>query len=124
MAKKNQTRLSSFSEEKQPKNTGNQFKPGMSGNPGGRLKGQTDLARLARTHTDLAVNTLAEICANKAENASARVTAANYLLDRGYGKAPVEVTVNGNVESMTEMQLLEIAALALEDDADTDLPVH
>jgi hypothetical protein len=67
------------------------FEKGRSGNPGGRPKGHGDLRDLARQHTDAALKTLVEICEH-GENESARVTAANALLDRGWGKPAVEIT--------------------------------
>lgn len=61
----------------------------------GRPKGAVDratieqkatLEELARSHTDLAMNTLAAV-ARGSESDAARVTAASAILDRGYGKA-------------------------------------
>lgn len=63
-----------------------QWKPGQSGNPGGRLRDVEDVAALARTHTRLAVETLAEIAADGKNGPGARVTAALGLLDRGWGR--------------------------------------
>lgn len=64
---------------------GKPFAKGQSGNPSGRPKIIAEIRDLARTHTDLAINTLAEICA-VADKDSARVSAAVALLDRGWGK--------------------------------------
>jgi hypothetical protein len=66
------------------------FEKGRSGNPGGRPKGDGDLRELARQHTGTALRTLIEI-AEHGENESARVAAANAILDRGYGKPAVPV---------------------------------
>lgn len=59
-----------------------QFKPGQSGNPGGRPKG---IARKAREHGDKALEVLA--AALEDPDSKVRITAAKELLDRGYGKA-------------------------------------
>jgi len=66
------------------------FEKGRSGNPGGRPKGDGEIRELARQHTVLALRTLSEI-ADHGENESARVAAANALLDRGWGKPAVPV---------------------------------
>jgi hypothetical protein len=66
------------------------FEKGQSGNPGGRPKAYGQIRDLARQHTDVALRTLVEI-AEHGENESARVTAANALLDRGWGKPAVPI---------------------------------
>jgi hypothetical protein len=70
------------------------FKPGISGNPGGRPKGHGEIRELARAHTMTALQALVEI-AERGENESARVAAANAILDRGWGKAAVPVADSG-----------------------------
>ncbi len=61
---------------------------GHSGNPNGRPKADGEIRDLARQHTEAALRTLIEIAAH-GENESARVTAANSILDRGWGKPAV-----------------------------------
>lgn len=65
-------------------------KPGTP-KTGGRQKGVVNKAtasikEVARQYTDEAIRTLAEVMADKEQPAPARVSAANALLDRGYGK--------------------------------------
>lgn len=69
------------------------FVTGESGNPGGRPARSIygDVATLAREYTTDAVTTLAEIMGDVGAPPSARVAAANSILDRGYGKAPQRV---------------------------------
>jgi hypothetical protein len=76
------------------------FEKGQSGNPGGRPKAYGEIRDLARQHTDLALQTLVEI-ATHGENESARVTAANAILDRGWGKPAVPVVAADVPEVIT-----------------------
>jgi hypothetical protein len=63
------------------------FQKGQSGNPGGRPKALREVEELARQETPAAMQTLATIHRDKKAPYSARVMAANALLDRGWGKA-------------------------------------
>ena len=72
--------------------TSGSFKKGVTGNPGGRPQEIKWLKELARSHTELAINTLAEICRNPAYYEGAAVTAANSLLDRAWGKPETSVS--------------------------------
>lgn len=58
------------------------FKPGQSGNPGGRPKG---LAAKAREYTDRALEVIAE--ALQDPDPKVKLAAAKEVFDRGYGKA-------------------------------------
>jgi hypothetical protein len=69
------------------------FKPGKSGNPGGRPKLPEDVKHvreLARQYTASAVAALVEVL--ESDSASGKVAAANALLDRGWGKAEQPIT--------------------------------
>jgi len=61
------------------------WKKGQSGNPGGKPKADYKIRDLAKAKTQIALDTLEEIC-KSGESESARVAAAIALLDRGYGK--------------------------------------
>jgi hypothetical protein len=74
---------------------GKPFKKGQSGNPGGRPKVVSEVKELARAHTAEAIQTLVSIMTNPKSAPAARVSAANALLDRGYGKPPQHITGEG-----------------------------
>src|SRR6516162_6174725 len=61
------------------------FKPGQSGNPGGRPKGFAEVRELAREHTVAAIDKLVAIMTT-GQSEQAQLLAANSLLDRGWGK--------------------------------------
>ena len=67
-----------------------QFPKGQSGNPGGRPRDEKKVAELARSYTREAIETLAELMRSGNEE-RVRGTAAQALLDRGWGKPKVEV---------------------------------
>jgi len=62
-----------------------QFRPGHSGNPGGRPRTIGEVRDAAREHTVEAIERLAHWMRSNDPRAS--VAAANALLDRGWGKA-------------------------------------
>jgi hypothetical protein len=56
-------------------------------------KAKRALSEMAKDYAEEALLTLAEIMRNDKEAANARVSAANALLDRGYGK-PVQANID------------------------------
>jgi hypothetical protein len=84
------------------------FLPGQSGNPGGRPKELEGMKAEARKFRDLALETLVDICGNKRANAFARVTAANSLLDRGFGKPTQAIEHSGQIDNGLEALLAAI----------------
>jgi len=68
---------------------------GCERNPGGRPKVVAEVKELARKHTGKAIETLVSIMDNPKTAPAARVSAANALLDRGYGKPPQHITGEG-----------------------------
>jgi len=76
---------------------GRPFKPGQSGNPGGRPKLPpeiVELRALARQHTTEAVQAIIAVMNDEEAPSSARVSAASEVLDRGWGRATATVEAN------------------------------
>ena len=67
------------------------WKPGQSGNPGGRPKEVGHVRELARRHTPEAIETLAAIMRTSKSDTS-RVAAAQALLDRAWGHPTVSLS--------------------------------
>lgn len=72
--------------EEKPRRGNPAWRKGVSGNPGGRPKVLGEVRDLARQHTATAIATLIEVAQNTRSPAAARVSAAQALLDRGWGK--------------------------------------
>jgi hypothetical protein len=88
------------------------FTPGVSGNPGGKPKKIREVAAAARERTMEAIETLTEIMRDAKATASARVSAADILLERGWGKAPqtIELRRDDDFRNLTDDELTAIAA--------------
>jgi hypothetical protein len=69
------------------------FKPGQSGNPGGRSKAQIDVRTAAREYTQEAIDTLVLVMRNGKPSEAAM--AANSLLGRGWGRPQSGVELSG-----------------------------
>jgi len=99
---------------KKRRGPGRPFQPGQSGNPLGGKSIPVEVRDAARAHTELAIATLAAICAS-ADKDSARVSAAVALLDRGWGKPVQEIAGPGGGAIPVHIQQLpddELAAKA------------
>lgn len=84
------------------------FQKGQSGNPGGRPKESPELKAAARAHTKAAVETLAKIMKSGKFPPAARVSAAQALLDRGWGKAAQPIT--GEDDGALKIEIVKYAA--------------
>jgi hypothetical protein len=77
-----------------PENTGRAgaWKPGQSGNPGGRPKEEREVLQLARDASPAAIRRLVELM--DCDSPRAAIAAANSILDRAFGK-PAQ-TISGD----------------------------
>ena len=81
------------------------FAKGQSGNPGGRPKDEARVAELARSYTSEAIETLAHLM-RYGRDERVRGTAAQALLDRGWGKPKVEVVADGAGSYIEALRLI------------------
>ena len=93
-----------------------QFTKGQSGNPGGRPRDEEKVAELARSFTREAIETLAELM-RRGSDERVRGTAAQALLDRGWGKPKVEVVS----DEAGYVQALKAVAARLDEQPDNRL---
>ena len=91
--------------------------PGSVLERAGRPEGPT-ITTLARQHTPNAIKVLAEIMDDAKAPPAARATAAQALLDRGWGKAPIQIDMN--VRQKFDAFLREVGLAA---DYERDHPV-
>lgn len=71
------------------------FKPGKSGNPGGRPKESGEVKSLAREHGEAAILKLVELLHD--DDKRMALASAQALLDRGYGKPSQSVDIVAEV---------------------------
>jgi hypothetical protein len=88
------------------------FRPGQSGNPGGRPKGIAAAVKDRVKPEDL-VDILVEVAQDPRAKASERIAAVKELTDRGWGKAPAFAAIEGS-------DPLELGAIAAEAQAIAD----
>ena len=66
----------------------------------------TEIRSLARSHTKTAINVLVGVMRSKDATAAARVSAANAILDRGWGRAP-QALANGDEGALELVHRIE-----------------
>ena len=88
-----------------------QFAPGQSGNPGGRPKDEHRVEELARYYTVEAIDTLVELMRDSKDE-RLRGTAAQALLDRGWGKAKVDVVTGAEDSYLDVLRAVNKSMLA------------
>jgi len=77
-------------------------RPGAGRKPGAVSKAKRELAAMAQDHAEQALRVLAEIMAS-GESDAARVSAANSILDRGYGRPFQAVKLSGDADSPVQV---------------------
>ena len=85
------------------------FVAGHSGNAGGRPRDEHKLAELARSYTIEAIDTLVDVMRNGKDD-RVRGTAAQALLERGWGKPRVELVATQKSDSESFIEALQEVA--------------
>src|ERR1700727_618392 len=96
--------------EKGKPNPGRKFQPGQSGNPGGMPKAIVEVTTAARALTTEAIETLKCVMLNEKATASARVSAAVAIIERGWGRAPATITLLRGDAELKELTDAELTA--------------
>jgi predicted component of type VI protein secretion system len=92
-----------------PRDERGRWVKGSGGNPGGRTSAEKkELRAYAREFSKEAIDGLVSVLRDEKASEVAKVRAAEVLLDRGFGKAPVEVNVNADEELTALLAGLEI----------------
>jgi len=83
----------------------------------------SEVRQLARTHTDLAIRTLAKICRSTKHAAAPRVTAARALLEWAHGKPAQQVgtRVPGSGDSKMKVIILKLSDGSTEELQEVDV---
>lgn len=89
------------------------WKPGVSGNPGGRPAVIGELRDLARAHTVEAVEALVNVLRDPSAPHAAKVSAAVHLLDRGFGRPAQEVALQAAVDAHVTVDEPELSPVEL-----------
>jgi len=74
------------------------WRKGASGNPSGRPRVPDDVREMARVLTREALEVQASIMRDDAAPAAARISAAENIINRAYGKPESNVTLNAGAE--------------------------
>ena len=95
--------IAEFSSQKKSRDSAGRYRKGFSGNAGGRPKDEYKVAELARSYTKEALEALVSLM-RTAKDERVRGTAAQALLDRGWGKPKVEVVTEEKQDYIAALQ--------------------
>jgi hypothetical protein len=96
------------------------FKPGQSGNPGGRPKENEEIKRLALKHCPKAIKRLAELMDDP--NSRTAVAACDAILDRGIGRPAQSISHSGMIAATHEELLKQLDSQSDDADGEIDTP--
>ena len=85
------------------------FTKGQTGNAGGRPRDEHKVAELARSYTTEAIDTLVDLM-RRGKDDRVRGTAAQALLERGWGKPRVEMATTHKSDSDSFIEALQEVA--------------
>jgi len=106
-------------EDKPKRRAGNpNWVKGVGGNPNGRPKKALEFQLLMQGHSELAIQTLIDVL--KTGKNAEKLTAAQEVLNRAYGKA-VQATVNTQVKSFEAMLDVLAGTVTAEEIEENDL---
>lgn len=74
------------------------WKPGQSGNPGGRPRSVKELAEKSREYTDAVYAQFEEMLKNPHTRDETRLAICRELLDRAYGRPTQDIGLHGSEE--------------------------
>lgn len=80
------------------------WRSGQSGNPKGRPPKKEIAAKLAEKHLKRSMQLLRDVVDDETAPTQSRIAAANLILERGFGKAPVEIETSLSEGGMSELE--------------------
>ena len=89
------------------------FKPGISGNPGGRPKIAAELVALARENMTEALGVILAVMRNKKAGPALRMKAAELVIERAVGRVPQGEANKDPAELLSNEELLAAIAQQL-----------